>query len=411
MEIDIYIVIDFLNNCTEFRNKENFHNLEENIEVDISGIPPEIESFIKNTTNPEFKDKLKGFNPSISNEEFELLGEKYNKIRLEIGAQSSESDSYTSNYEEKKLVDYFESILGMNNFTVSKTNDKISLVLDSDEKLYESIEEKHKWTTDRMVESFSKRFEFPEEKIKVVNSLSDYIKFISEVAEEMDDIGLESFVSRGQKDCSFPLLPSLMRRKSKQTKISKLEKDLQTRFQTKISYYDNTVLSRVENRTEISSELILTYGQHFGLPTRYLDFTESHLLALLFALEEYDHSNPAVVYLINAKSYNYKTTGEEKKFIEVNSSKTSDDSYFIKPHDTNKRVHFQNGCFLKCSNNFNEDNEDYRELFNHASVVLIDSAYKKQILIEMFNMGITFESIYPDIDNVVKNIKFKEEIK
>ncbi|MGM7637662.1 hypothetical protein [Bacillus sp. Hm123] len=45
-------------------------------------------------------------------------------------------------------------------------------------------------------------------------------------------------------------------------------------------------------------------------------------------------------------------------------------------------------------------------LNNYTKVAIIDKESKQKILSELFNLGITFENIYPDKDNMVKTIKF-----
>lgn len=46
---------------------------------------------------------------------------------------------------------------------------------------------------------------------------------------------------------------------------------------------------------------------------------------------------------------------------------------------------------------------------NHTKIIIIDKNSKKEILKELFKLGITFENIYPDKDNMVKTIRFIKE--
>lgn len=69
-----------------------------------------------------------------------------------------------------------------------------------------------------------------------------------------------------------------------------------------------------------------------------------------------------------------------------------------------KEYIFKKGCFLKVST---QDKEEFKKkLLNHGKAVVINKDFKKEILKELFNLGITFENIYPDKDNAVKSIKF-----
>ena len=164
----------------------------------------------------------------------------------------------------------------------------------------------------------------------------------------------------------------------------------------------------------VDSSLSFTEGQHFGLPTDYLDFTEAHLISLLFAIEDYEYdSQHSIVYFINAIEYNGEAVGQKEKLLDysipavvesIRSKYSNSRSYFIKLGNSNERIHFQKGCFLKVST---EDREGFNaRLRKFCRVIVINKKCKKEILKELFNLGITFENIYPDKDNVVKSIKF-----
>ena len=60
------------------------------------------------------------------------------------------------------------------------------------------------WSKDNVIESVSKKLGVPMDNIAFVDSVSTYIEFISGFEEN-------NYVSRGQKDCSYDLTPSLYR--------------------------------------------------------------------------------------------------------------------------------------------------------------------------------------------------------
>ena len=71
----------------------------------------------------------------------------------------------------------------------------------------------------------------------------------------------------------------------------------------------------------------------------------------------------------------------------------------------NERIHFQKGCFLKV-----EQNDDLKSMYEkYTKIAIIDKNCKETILKELFKLGITFENIYPDKDNMVKTIRFLKE--
>ncbi len=182
--------------------------------------------------------------------------------------------------------------------------------------------------------------------------------------------------------------------------------DYEDRFRQKILFYDEG--TNIKNAEELRA-----YGQHFGLPTNYLDFTEAHLISLLFSVEDYNYSdNHAIVFFVDALSHNKETIRNEIKLVDFSNEEIrntveksfSDKSYFIKVGNSNERIHFQKGCFLKVEPNDKLD----AMLEKNTKIAVVDKDSKKRILTELFNLGITFENIYPDKDNMVNTIKFNK---
>ena len=179
---------------------------------------------------------------------------------------------------------------------------------------------------------------------------------------------------------------------------------LRTDLSKKVLFYDKDASYK-------NPEELRAYGQHFGLPTNYLDFTEAHLISLLFSVEEYTYSNNhSIVFFVDALSYNKDTIKSEIKLVDFSDigqkesieKSYSDKSYFIKVGNSNERIHFQKGCFLKVV-----PNDGFELMFkNYTKIAIIDKQSKAKILKELFNLGITLENIYPDKDNMVNTIKF-----
>lgn len=97
---------------------------------------------------------------------------------------------------------------------------------------------------------------------------------------------------RGQGDCSWPLKPSLERLvvNRRLEDAARLERVFLARFQRQAHHY----LPTTPGDTEVLEWLALM--QHWGVPTRLLDFTLSPYVALYFAVTDpgKDGSSPAV---------------------------------------------------------------------------------------------------------------------
>ncbi|MDM0973830.1 FRG domain-containing protein [Clostridium perfringens] len=317
------------------------------------------------------------------------------KIEKDIEIITLNNKDQTVENEKNRLKEYFTSLIEPDNIEI--VGNKVKLIFDFNEesKLRNNLNIIESWNKENVVETISKKLNIKSENIIFIDNLTSYIEFISTLEKT-------NYVSRGQKDCTYDLIPSLHRIYCDGFKnhSSQYESD----FRQKVLYYDNSIRDR-------SVEELRAYAQHFGLPTNYLDFTEAHLISLLFAIEEFDYrENHSIVYFVDALSYNKETIKDEIKLVDFsdNELKTtkerqySDKSYFIKVGNSNERIHFQKGCFLKV-----EANDSLNNLIEeYSKIVIIDKDSKEEILKELFNLGITFENIYPDKDNMVKTIKF-----
>ena len=224
-------------------------------------------SYINDTTPDEFVEIY-----SIEDTE---IKEKYKKIRAIIFDSYLQSDTVEDqeNDEETNIKDYL-----LKKFKLEVSHfDNDSIVIKKNDELISESAKFVQWNgePDDLIRSFASKYDIPENKVSVVQNLSDYIQVISEFNQEGHFL-----LSRGQKDCTFDLVPSVFRYKTYEMQ----EKELVDRFIQNASFYDKTILSK-------SKESVTAYGQHYGLPTKYLDFTEAHLLSLFFALEEFNYKD------------------------------------------------------------------------------------------------------------------------
>lgn len=376
--------------------------IQETIDIDDILKRKEIEVFrttkTLEETDQEINEYIKSKEPN--EEKQKLLFEVFQKIKLEQSIESIEDDLAAEMVDNnKKLVQtLFSQIIEPDDIEFKDTNVCIKYSFADDSKLKAKIDEIEKWNRDNVVETIANELGVPLENIAFIESVSAYIDFISSFEEN-------DYVSRGQKDCTYKLEPSLHRLyKSGYVGHSSQYESI---FKQRILYYDNSTDKK-------NDEELRAYGQHFGLPTNYLDFTEAHLISLLFAVEDYNYrDNHSIVYFVNAFSHNRDVIRSERKLVDFSDNELrttlqkqySDKSYFIRVGNCNERIHFQKGCFLKV-----EPNDSLDKMFEkYTKIAIVDKDSKENILKELFRLGITFENIYPDKDNMVKTIRFIKE--
>lgn len=120
-----------------------------------------------------------------------------------------------------------------------------------------------------------------------VSSLSDFITLIDAFATLKQKSPDMNFVYRGTSDSRWKLVPSLVRRLGELPMGYGLEHDLAVDFRSESP--------ELFQNTQTNFERIAKM-QHFGVPTRLLDFTLNPLVALYFACAENPRTQGRVVF-------------------------------------------------------------------------------------------------------------------
>lgn len=236
-----------------------------------------------------------------------------------------------------------------------------------------------------------------------INKLSEYMAFV-------EDLPSEFSLSRGQSN-SYPLLPSALRVDDAGNR--KFTKRVIRNFleQFKINSYQY-----MESPWDIKNEVEwMLYAQHYGVPTKLMDFTTSHVVSLLFAVEKAfqdDSENDAVVYFLNPAALNFKVK-EQSTIINISSdveisSEGHDGPFVIQGRKLNSRVNAQKGLFVI----FQDDDDPLEDSLDESILkkVVINGADKKSMLSSLYSMGISFTHIYPELASVAKDILMQQDI-
>ncbi len=223
---------------------------------------------------------------------------------------------------------------------------------------------------------------------------------ITSVKEYIDLLSKElAFIYRGVTKEEFKLIPSIGRINlgvpngsgNIDTLESTMLRELKSRSLNYLSYVP-------ANDWEW-----LVVAQHFGLPTRLLDWTSNPLVALYFACVDEEQSDGAVYMssgLVELDLRNPPPIGHVDK------------DYLISPPHISTRISAQSSFFTISQNPFVPLNISHFgassgiEIENHSRVI-ISHKHKTKILTDLLKLGIGAASLFPGLDGLCDQIAFE----
>lgn len=229
---------------------------------------------------------------------------------------------------------------------------------------------------------------------------------------------------RGANNYAFELEPSLFRDKYGLTdfeKVHNAERKTLTIFkQRSIPYIESLFIER----GNISDWNYLFLMQHFGIPTRLLDFSENSLTALYFAVSSaifVGNTSDAVVYILDPKLWNQRVFSNGSGVADVlNPSDADLDGYKPSANKISKspvaifgdynsrRIAAQQGTFLLFGS---EKMSAEACMVEHAfpdiclRKIRIPNQSIAQIYKDLRKMGFTETAIYSDIVGLSTDMK------
>ncbi len=151
----------------------------------------------------------------------------------------------------------------------------------------------------------------------------------------------------------------------------------------------------------------LAHMQHYGAPTRLLDFTQSFWIALFFAFEEAD-SNCAVVAL-NPSSLAANVTGTDyNKVVRENiDAGLNRDDYLRQtvPFYTNERLAIQKGVFVYSMNLRRSFDELVVQNEKEVKKLIVSSAIFVEIRSRLNEFNCNSRVLFPGIDGYSRYFK------
>ena len=239
-----------------------------------------------------------------------------------------------------------------------------------------------------------------------------------------------NFAFRGQADASWGLQSTLERFVPTQDYRRKFEDRSLEKFKSKFRLYSRD-LDLPEGRLSW-----LSLMQHYGVPTRLLDFTESPYVALYFAIENltpvegghlaiYAIDYSALVqsscdFVLN-KDRDFEIYSTKSKFFEkceeafekILDRRSYDVLWFVDPTQINNRLEKQAGTFLM-SGAFDKsiDNLLGSTIYSDVQIdkILIPHEFYKNIYALLRKVNLGPKNIYGDLAGLAKDIQLEMRV-
>lgn len=256
-----------------------------------------------------------------------------------------------------------------------------------------------------------KRFEAAPVKCQVlrqrIGSLSDFFSVIS-----ASITGAQKYWFRGHARVKWSLTPSALRYKR--------EADRKRALQL-VSEFKRVAEIKLPRPPGPEDHLKwVQLAQHYGIPTRLLDWTESATIGLYFAcLSESSEPSDGMVFMLNPVDLNRLSypqkprvldAGEDTRLIQeylrldAKRRKRGKATVAVNPVWNSDRLMLQKGVFTLHGSHFNLDSNQAPSLV--ALPIFLES--KPQLLKELERVGVDEMSIFPELEHSCRFLVRKE---
>lgn len=255
-----------------------------------------------------------------------------------------------------------------------------------------------------------------------VDGFEDYVNLVNEILANWEyESGYVWY--RGVSRRSYRLIPRILRNPDLP--------DEDTLVQEFIINYQAIHGERVDDAWEMYALM-----QHYGLPTRLLDWTKSPLIALYFALEEEDPwAVDRVVWVMDPSEFNQITHNESgvivpkdlphiaqrilhfSTYLPVSmrlgtaSSPVPDKPLAIEPPLSNRRILYQQGCFTVHGCKSESIDTYFRRAYSDRIIRLVVKGRRRRgaFLDTLHNLGFKEEYVYQDLPSLTRRVVRESE--
>jgi hypothetical protein len=235
-----------------------------------------------------------------------------------------------------------------------------------------------------------------------LDTIEDYLKLIKESKEEnIVEGNYMDFLFRGQT-IDFPLVPKLCRLKARGD-LLQVERFMLQEFKR-----TNPLL--IKEHTPLDDWDYLTLGQHFGLPTRLLDWSNNALTALWFATGDNvwntgnEERKYAVVWILMADEKDFDLNIEAVNPFDVTQTK------IFRPRIIKQRINNQSGVFTIPSSKEILEMRNMNEIDSYDQKLIkvkLPSEKVGEIRSDLNTLGVNAFSIFPELEGLCTYLQWR----
>jgi hypothetical protein len=242
-----------------------------------------------------------------------------------------------------------------------------------------------------------------------IEPIRDLASFEKALKASVDKFGNAGNFWRGHRSSHHPLVASVFRRSQSQSSESNLILNFSGRAGTR--------RGTIPRRDEWIDWLLI--AQHYGLPTRLLDWSLSALVALFFAVEanDADDASDGCLYALNVGTLNQqmiqtRTTAHVDwitvkqmagQAFGVNPTAELPDAVALNLLESDQRMMLQRAAFTLHSNNHDMNSMPGSEKYLAKFIIPQDA--KPQLRWILLTAGMSRSSLFPDLSTLAEELR------